>query len=128
MSVLSSVSDFGMGMGTGYGLSPDIHMNEKAIYTFLGLCHRAGAMLSGGDQLMDGLKNKKGKLLLIAEDTSPRTSKELAAVAERTHTPCRIFGKKEELGQALGKGQRSALLIMDSGFAKAVAKKLEAGR
>lgn len=126
--MLDAALGFDIDLGTGYGLSPDIHMNEKSIYTFLGLCHRAGAMLSGGDQLMDGLKNKKGKLLLIAEDTSPRTAKELAAVAERTNTPCRVFGKKEELGQALGKGQRSALLILDSGFAKAVAKKLEAGR
>ncbi len=103
-------------------------MNEKAIYTFLGLCHRAGAMLSGGDQLMDGLKHKKGKLLIIAEDTSPRTSKELTAVADRTGTPYQVFGKKEELGQALGKGVRTALLITDSGFAKAVVKKLEASR
>lgn len=85
-------------------------------------------MLSGNDQLRDGLKNKKGKLLIIAEDTSPRTAKELRDMAERTHTACEIFGTKEELGQALGKGVRGAVLITDNGFAKAVVKKLEAGR
>ena len=35
------------------------------------------------------------------------------------------FGKKEELGHALGKEMRASLAIQDEGFSKAVVKLLE---
>lgn len=103
-------------------------MNEKAIYQFLGLAQKAGFLLSGSDQLTDELKHKKGALLLITEDASERTAKEYRAMAERSGIPWRLFGEKEKLGRALGKGVRTAVLVTDSGFSKAVCQKLDAGR
>ena len=49
-------------------------------------------------------------------------------MAERNRIPWRLFGEKEKLGRALGKGVRTAVLVTDSGFAKAVCRKLDAGR
>lgn len=103
-------------------------MGNENLYRFLGLAQRAGCVLSGNDQLRDGLKNKKGKLLLIAEDASERTAKEYRMMAENSGISCVVFGEKDKLGQALGKGVRTALLLTDSGFCGAVLKKLEAGR
>lgn len=103
-------------------------MNDKDIYQFLGLAQKAGRLLSGADQLESGLKHKKGMLLLIAEDASERTAKEYRAAAEKSRIPWRAFGEKEKLGQALGKGVRTAVLVTDSGFANAVLAKLDAGR
>lgn len=103
-------------------------MQTENIYRFLGLAQRAGAVLSGNEQLRDGLKNRKGKLLLIAEDASERTAKDLREMAARANISCRMFGEKEKLGQALGKGVRTAILITDGGFCRAVLKKLDAGR
>lgn len=103
-------------------------MNEKAMYQFLGLARKAGCLLSGSEQVRDGLKHKKGTLLLIAEDASERTAEELRTMAERNRIAWRIFGEKEKLGQALGKGVRTAVLVTDSGFGKAVCEKLDAGR
>lgn len=103
-------------------------MNDKAIYQFLGLAQKAGFLLSGREQLMDGLKHKKGTLLLITEDASERTAGEYRAIAERNRIPWRTFGEKEKLGQALGKGVRTAVLITDNGFGQAVCRKLDAGR
>lgn len=103
-------------------------MENENIYRFLGLAQRAGRVLSGNDQLRDGIKNKKGTLVLLAEDASERTAKEIRAMAETAGISLMVFGEKEKLGQALGKGGRAALLLTDSGFAKAVRKKIEAGR
>lgn len=102
-------------------------MNDEAIYRFLGLGQRAGYMLSGSQQLRDGLKNRKGKLLIITEDTSERTRKELTAMAERYCIEWRLFGNKDDLGRALGKGVRTAVLITDGGFGRAVRSRLDAG-
>ena len=101
-------------------------MNETRLYQFLGLCQKAGALMSGSEQLRDGIRNKKGYLLLIAEDTSPKTIKEYQMTADRAQIPWRIFGQKEILGRALGKGVRTAVLITDEGFSNAVLKKMDA--
>lgn len=103
-------------------------MNERGVYQFLGLAQKAGRILSGSDQIREGLKHKKGTLLLIAEDASERTSGEYRALAEQYRIDWRIFGEKEKLGRALGKGVRTAVLLTDSGFGNAVREKLDAGR
>ena len=38
--------------------------------------------------------------------------------------PIYFFGKKSELGHAMGKEMRASLVMMDAGFAKAVVKLL----
>lgn len=70
-------------------------MNDKAIYQFLGLAQKAGFLLSGSEQLMDGLKHKKGTLLLITEDASERTAGEYRAIAERNRIPGGLSAKRK---------------------------------
>lgn len=103
-------------------------MNDENIYKFLGLAQKAGCLLSGNEQLHAGLRNKKGCLLLIAEDTAENTAKEYREMAERQNISWCTFGEKEKLGEALGKGVRTAVLVTDKGFGAAVMKKLAARR
>ena len=101
---------------------------DEAVYRMLGLCLRAGRLLSGNEQVAEGLKNIKAPkqyLLIITEDSSPRTKEEYRRAAERARISCKIFGNKERLGDALGKGVRTAALIADKGFAKAIAEKID---
>ena len=99
-------------------------MNDP-VYRMIGLCMKAGQLLSGNEQIAEGLKKGKGSLLILTEDASPRTKKEYTLAAERAHIPLRIFGEKEVLGQALGKGIRTAALITDKGFGKAISAKID---
>ena len=95
-------------------------MNNR-IYGLIGLCMKAGKVLSGNEQVEKGM----GDLLILAADSSEQTKKDYVLAAERHHLPYRIFGTKEMLGQALGKGVRTAVLITDRGFARAMLTKLE---
>lgn len=101
-------------------------MNNR-IYGLIGLCMKAGKVLSGNEQVEKGIRKGKGKgyLLILAADSSEQTKKDYVLAAERHHLPYRIFGTKEMLGQALGKGVRTAVLITDRGFARAMLTKLE---
>ena len=101
---------------------------DEPVYRMLGLCMKAGRLLSGNEQVAEGLKNvkaPKGALLIITEDSSPRTKDEYRNAAERAHISYRLFGEKERLGQALGKGVRTAALITDKGFGRAIAEKID---
>ena len=98
---------------------------DEPIYRMLGLCMKAGKLLSGNEQVSEGLKKRQAVLLIVTEDSSPRTKDEYIKAAERLHLPCRLFGEKERLGQALGKGVRTAALITDQGFVRAIAEKID---
>lgn len=101
---------------------------DESIYRMLGLCMKAGRLLSGNEQVAEGLKKMKSPkqaLLLITEDSSPRTKDEYIAASNRAHIAYRIFGEKERLGAALGKGIRTAALIVDKGFMAALIKKID---
>mgnify|MGYP002416160072 FL=1 len=98
---------------------------DDPLYRMLGLCMKAGRLLSGSEQVSEGLRKGTGKLLIIAEDSSPRTKEEYTNAAEKWKIPYRVFGEKDKLGQALGKGVRTAALRVDTGFGKAIAEKID---
>ena len=102
-------------------------MNEAAIYGLLGICRKAGRLLSGDRQVRDGLGKKTGCLLLIAEDSSEERQKSYTDMAEQMQIPWKIFGTKETLGHALGRGPRTAVLITDPGFGRTISQKLTNG-
>ena len=86
---------------------------------------KAGRLLSGNEQVSEGLKKRQGVLLIVTEDSSPRTRDEYIKATERFRIPVKIFGEKERLGMALGKGVRTAVLITDKGFGKVIAEKID---
>ena len=92
-------------------------MNEP-IYRLLGLCMKAGRLLSGSEQIKTAVKDGKGILLILAEDSSERTKEEYIRLAKLSGITWRIFGEKEKLGHAVGKGIRAAILIWDVASAK----------
>ena len=99
---------------------------KEAIYQFLGLGQKAGFLLSGDMQIRDGIKKKKGCLLILSEDASEKTAEVYRRMAENQKIEIRVFGEKIKLGQYLGKSERTAILIADEKFGKAVLKKLDA--
>lgn len=98
---------------------------DEPIYRLLGLCMKAGLLLSGTDQLKASVKGKQGSLLIIAEDGSERTKDEYIHIASAVKLPWRVFGKKEQLGRAIGKGVRTVVLIMDDGFGTSLTDKID---
>lgn len=93
-------------------------MNKSNILNFLGLAMRAGKVKSGESVILTEIKKRKTSLVILSEDASSRTTKEISQKCESYHVPLRILGTREELGQALGKSSRVNIAIMDNGFAK----------
>ena len=99
-------------------------MNEP-IYRLLGLCMKAGRLLSGSEQIKTAVKDGKGILLILAEDSSERTKEEYIRLAKLSGITWRIFGEKEKLGLAVGKGIRAAILISDCGFGTSLLQRID---
>jgi ribosomal protein L7Ae-like RNA K-turn-binding protein len=91
-------------------------MNDRLL-SFLGLCKRAGKLLSGAQTVEKAAAEKKLLLVLTADDLSPNSKKEAAFFAEKYGVPLRTLGRsKEELSFALGR-HCGIVGITDSGFA-----------
>ena len=86
--------------------------NSKKILNLLGLATKAGKIASGEFAAEKAVKSGKAHLVIISEEASDKV-------------PIYFFGKKEELGHAMGKEMRASLALLDAGFSKALVKQME---
>ncbi len=94
-------------------------MNNRNPSGLLGMCRRAGRLVTGFDAVV-ALCANDAPLLMIAEDASPRTVKELRFRAKQ-HPLYRLPLTKEAIAQAVGSQKPIAVLATaDSGFAQAL--------
>ena len=94
----------------------------KKIYSLLGLAARAGAVSSGEVSTEKSVKSGKAQLVVLSVDASENTKKKFCNMCRFYDVPWVLFGDKEQLGKAIGKGVRSCLAVETEGFGKEVEK------
>lgn len=88
------------------------------LLSLLGLCRRAGKIVLGNDPVIDSINGKKAKLVIVAEDCSPNTAKNVLRTAHQNNVRTQIAPySKEDISLAVGK-YTAVLAICDDGFAK----------
>ena len=93
-------------------------MNTRVL-SLMGIARGAGKIASGDAQIEAMLKKRKGFLLIIAEDAQG-AQKKYTHWASDLKLPVIVTGTKLEIGHSIGLSPRSAVLILDQGFAKAI--------
>jgi ribosomal protein L7Ae-like RNA K-turn-binding protein len=91
---------------------------DKQLYFALGLAQKAGQAASGELAFTEALTKGRGKYVIMATDVSPRTEERITGLCRRYKVP---FAKRlcmAELGQALGRAPRAAVVIMDENMMK----------
>jgi ribosomal protein L7Ae-like RNA K-turn-binding protein len=99
-------------------------LKEKKIYSLLGLATRGRNIVSGEFMTEKAVKEGTAYLVIVGEDASDNTKKMFQNMCHFYQVPIYIFGKKEELGHAMGKELRASLAVTDSGIAKSLVKLL----
>lgn len=93
-------------------------MNTR-VQSLIGIARGAGKVATGNAQVEAYMKKRKGFLLIMAEDALG-TQKKYNQWAGDLKLPILVMGTKMELGHSIGLSPRSAVLILDQGFAKAI--------
>ena len=88
----------------------------------LGLAQKAGKAASGDYAVKSALKSGKARLLVLAADAAPNSKKEMYYLAEMAGIEVVEALTRTELGYAVGKAQRTAIVISDTNFAKMIKK------
>ncbi|MDI3281345.1 MAG: ribosomal L7Ae/L30e/S12e/Gadd45 family protein [Bacillota bacterium] len=94
------------------------------VMSLLGFGRRARRVLSGEEGIRRAVLRRRARLLVVAEDASPQSRAMYQRLARAGGVSCTIYGRKEELGRALGTSARSAVAILDAGLASAVVQEI----
>ncbi len=90
--------------------------SERELYFALGLAQKAGKLASGDQGVEDALKKGQGCLVLMAPDVSDRTRERLEGLCRRYGVPLRPGLPMAEMGQAVGRAPRAAVVVLDHHF------------
>ncbi len=101
--------------------------NKKRVFGLLGLCTKAGDICFGTDACIDLITRKKIKLVIVAEDASQRTKKNLDDICKQNDTKIIFFGTIEELSNAIGKNNKAVIGIKNKNFALEIEKIINGG-
>ena len=93
--------------------------NEK-LSGFLGLARKAGKLVFGFDMTAESMQKGTAKLVLLSNDCSERTARNIKRIAEETGTEILILPlSMDEIGYAVAK-RAGVLSVCDSGFSKKI--------
>ena len=85
---------------------------------YLGLLLKLEKLFLGFEAIEDGIKRKIVSLIIIANDTSEKTKKEVKFICDKYGIKFVIFGTIQGNSHSIGKSNRAIIGICDSGFAK----------
>ena len=100
--------------------------NRQKALNLLGLCQKAGKLVSGSEIVSVGTKTKKVKLIILAQDSHADTTAKIFKVGKQNNILVINEFNSNEISQAIGK-KRKVLGITDTGFCKALLQKIDEG-
>ncbi len=95
-------------------------MLQSKVITLLGFAVKSGKLLLGEYSVESGIKTKKAKLVILAEDVSLRRRNILQLWCADRNIAFLVMGTKEEFGKLLCKKPLGLLAVTDGQMAKAI--------
>ena len=84
-------------------------MNKNKVLSLIGLSMKAGKIASGEFATEKAVKTGKAYLVVVAAGASDNTRKMFTNMCTYYKVPIYFFGKKSEIGHAMGKEMRACL-------------------
>lgn len=92
------------------------------VYGLLGICAKAGGLVSGTDVTVENVEKKKTKLVIVAMDCSEKTKKNMNFVCKKCAVPIHFFGTIEDISKSIGKKNRGIIGINNENLAREITK------
>ena len=90
----------------------------------LGLAMKAGKLRCGGFLTEESIRSGQAQLVILAQDAKKNTYKTISDKCGYYAVPLQVYGTKEQLGRALGRGEIACAALTDEGFAGSIRKML----
>ena len=86
---------------------------SKDLRQYLGLGQRAGQVVSGDCIVRAKIRKREARLIIVAADAASHTLRDFQRFTRGTGIPVVNFGRKAELGAALGRPPRAVVAVLD---------------
>ncbi|MDR2939473.1 MAG: ribosomal L7Ae/L30e/S12e/Gadd45 family protein [Clostridiales bacterium] len=93
---------------------------DRRLKSLLSLCQKAGKLVSGEALCENALKAQLARLVIISEEASDNTKKKFINKSFFYKIDCFVYGMRVELNAAIGKENRSTIVITDDNFANKI--------
>ena len=97
----------------------------ERILGMIGLAKRAGCVVGGDFAVTSAVKDKKAKLVIIAENASSNTKKKIENSCEQYGVDYVEFSDTYSLGRYTSSDVRATIAITDTNFAEAIVAKIK---
>ena len=101
-----------------------IPMSHKAL-SLLGIARRAGKLSWHEDANLAAIRSGRAVLLILADDAGLSSAKKYLDKCLYYSVPLVRGVSREDLGRAIGTAPRTAVAVLDDGFAKEIKKLFE---
>ena len=102
-------------------------MVDNKIYGLLGISAKAGKVISGTDIVLENISKGKIALVIVAEDASEKTKKNIKFFCEKENVDMIVFGDIFKNSKAIGKQNRAIIGVKDRNLAEALKKQIHGG-
>ena len=102
-------------------------METDKVFRLLGLATKAGKIAFGMTSVIDTISKNKAKLVIIAEDASERTKRNIIRIAQESNVQIRIYGDINTISNSIGKDNKAIVCINDINFSKEMLKIIDGG-
>ena len=92
---------------------------------FIGLMNRAGALVTGTELVINGVRSKKVKMVLIDSSVSENTLKKITDKCKFYNISYKLMDVDTDLGLAIGNSSRKIIGITDQKFVSALKEKMK---
>lgn len=97
------------------------------VYGLLGISSKAGKLISGTDLILEQMQKRKVNLVIIAEDASEKTIKNMKYYCEKNNVELIVYGNIKDNSKAIGKNNRAIIGIIDKNLADCIKKVIHGG-
>lgn len=92
---------------------------KQRLAGLIGMARKSSQLLSGGNQVLDALdRPRELAVVILADDVSAGVAGKLTGKASGGRVPCLRFATKADLGQLLGRGERSVAALLKGPLAE----------
>ena len=101
-------------------------MRQSKTVSLIGLAMKAGKAAGGEYAAETTIRQGKASLVILSEDASDNTVRKFSGMAASHKVPAVRYLSKTGLGQCIGKGERSCLVITEEALAEKIAQQIQA--
>ena len=104
------------------GLENKNTYKKNRVLGMLGISAKAGKIVCGTDATIEDIERHKVKLVIVAENASDKTKKNMKYVCDKNKVPILEFGDIDEISKTIGKTNKAIIGIKSKSLSGAIEK------